>query len=107
MPQLYAGRVVEPVQDVAVAAYDPALVEDACSSAFCVCEHPDQAPRERSDYRMVEIAFAPGLVRPALLLQIQVLYPVALGRQHLPQVGGRRLELLQFLGAVLFDGLGH
>jgi hypothetical protein len=31
VPQLYAGRVVQPVQDVAVAAYDPAIIEDADS----------------------------------------------------------------------------
>src|ERR671910_2014242 len=88
MPQRYAGRVVEPVQDVAVTAHDPAIVEDSGSCAFFVRELPDQAPRERADDGMVEITFAPSRVHPALLLHIQVLYSVALGRQHLPQVGG-------------------
>ncbi len=56
---------------------------------------------------MVEIAFAPGGVRPTLLLEIQVLDPVALGREHLAQVGGRGLDLFQILGVMFFDGLGH
>src|SRR3712207_2031667 len=71
VPQHYAGRVFQPVQGVAIAAHDAALVEYAGSCAFLFCELPDQAPRERADHRMVEIAFAPGLVSPALLLQIQ------------------------------------
>jgi hypothetical protein len=107
VPQLYAGRVFEPVQAVAVTTHDPAFVEDAGSRPFLVCELPDQAPRKRADHRMVEIAFAPCPVGPGLLLQIQVLDPVALGRQHLPQVGGGGFDILQLLGAVLFDGLGH
>src|SRR5919112_1639001 len=107
MPELHPGRVVDPVESVPVATHDPAFVEDTCCGPIGVPEPPDESPRQRADERMVQVAFAPDGERPALLLEVQVLDPVALGRQHLLYVPGRRLELLQLLGVMLPDRLRH
>src|SRR5215212_8308269 len=107
MPQLYAGRIVEPVQSVPAAPYYAAVIEDARRGPILAPEPPDQTLRQRADERMVQVAFAPDGKRPALSLQIQVLDPVTLGRQHLPHVPGRRLELFQLLGMMLLEHLRY
>src|ERR671916_712090 len=78
MPQLHAGRVVDPVQGVPVAPHDPSIVEDARRCPIAAAEPPDKAPRQRAEERMVQVALAPDGKRPALLLQVEALDPVAL-----------------------------
>src|SRR3712207_4459813 len=103
MPQLPPGRVVDPVEGVPAAPHDPALVEDTRRGSIAVAEAPYKASRQRADERMVEVAPAPDGESPALPLEVQVLDPVALGREHPLHVPRRRLELSQLLGMMLLD----
>src|SRR5215210_8958102 len=66
VPQLYAGGVVQPVQNAAVTADELAFVEDTGRRALFVCELPDQTPRQGADEGMIEVVFAPRGVDPAL-----------------------------------------
>src|SRR5262249_2712260 len=76
---------------------DSAVVPDAGCRFFGRGKVPNEPAGEDADERMIEVALAPGLERPAFLKPIEAAEPFALGRQHLLNVLDTGLQILQCL----------
>ena len=70
-------------------------------------DRPQQAAGEGADQRVVDVALAPGVVRPGAPGQELAVEPLRLRREHLVDVLGGGLELLELVGVVPLDRGGH
>src|SRR5262249_49099027 len=99
--ECYRSRRIQIAEGLTTLLHDPPIVPDTCAEASVALEAPDQAPRQRAGEWVIEVALAPHVERPCFSLQVQLLDAVALGRQHLPDIGCRLGQLFEFLAMLL------
>ena len=95
MPELNGRLFIGQLDRLQIQIYQ-ATVEPHCSDSFLrVLELPENTACQSANKRMIQISLPPDWQRPGFLLKKQPVNSLALRGQHLLNVLGGRLEVLQ------------